>query len=118
MLLVAGVLTKLDFNVLWRYFSWSNQTLAMITLWVITSYLLRNRKKKRISLISAVPATFMTAVSVTYILIADEGFKFTKDIAYPSGIGFAIACFIGYLIVCYKVQQKRNARKESERSNP
>ena len=118
MLVVAGILTKLDFNVLWRYFSWSNQTLAMITLWVITSYLLRNRKKKRISLISAVPATFMTAVSVTYILIADEGFRFTKSVAYPSGIGFAIACFIGYLIVCYKVQQKRNARKESERSNP
>ena len=65
-------------------------------------------------MISAVPATFMTAVSVTYILIADEGFKFTKDIAYPSGIGFAVVCFIGYLIVCYKVAQKRKAANKGE----
>lgn len=26
------IITQLDFNVLWRYFSWSNQTLAMISL--------------------------------------------------------------------------------------
>ena len=32
LLAVGAVLTQLDFNVLWRYFSWSNQTLAMITL--------------------------------------------------------------------------------------
>ncbi|MBR3082802.1 MAG: carbon starvation protein A, partial [Clostridiales bacterium] len=38
---VSAVLTQLDFNVLWRYFSWSNQTLAMISLWVATSYLVK-----------------------------------------------------------------------------
>jgi carbon starvation protein CstA len=27
---ISAVLTQLDFNILWRYFSWSNQTLAMI----------------------------------------------------------------------------------------
>ena len=43
---IGAVLTQLDFNVLWRYFSWSNQTLAMISLWVATAYLLKNGKKK------------------------------------------------------------------------
>ena len=44
LLAVGAVLTQLDFNVLWRYFSWSNQTLAMITLWVATAYLVKRRK--------------------------------------------------------------------------
>ena len=68
-LLAAGViLTQLDFNVLWRYFSWSNQTLAMISLWVATAYLLKNKDSKWISLITAMPAAFMSAVIMTYIL--------------------------------------------------
>ena len=42
---LGAVLTQLDFNVLWRYFSWSNQTLAMVALWVATVYLVKNAKK-------------------------------------------------------------------------
>nr|MCR5468217.1 carbon starvation protein A [Lachnospiraceae bacterium] len=37
LLALGSILTQLDFNVLWRYFSWSNQTLAMVSLWVATS---------------------------------------------------------------------------------
>ena len=40
---ISAVLTQLDFNVLWRYFSWSNQTLAMIALWVATAFLLKTK---------------------------------------------------------------------------
>ncbi len=94
---VGAVLTQLDFDVLWRYFSWSNQTLAMIALWVATSYLLKNAKNKIGSLVTALPATFMSAVSMTYILMADEGFKLGAGIAYPCGVVFAIGCFAFYL---------------------
>ena len=98
-LLGAGaLLTQLDFNVLWRYFSWSNQTLAMIALWVATAYLVKNGKNKIGSLLTAVPASFMSAVSLTYILMADEGFKLRAAIAYPSGIVFAAALFILYIV--------------------
>lgn len=31
--LIGGILTVVDFNIIWRYFAWSNQTLAMIGLW-------------------------------------------------------------------------------------
>ncbi len=93
LLAVAAVLTQLDFNVLWRYFSWSNQTLAMISLWVATAYLLKTHDNKRVSLVTALPATFMSAVSMTYILMAKEGFRLSAGIAYPVGTVFAAALF-------------------------
>ncbi len=96
---VSAVLTQLDFNVLWRYFSWSNQTLAMISLWVATSYLIRNKKQRFISLITAIPASFMTAVSVTYILVAKEGFKLSTAIGYPIGLIAAAVLFVTYIIL-------------------
>jgi carbon starvation protein CstA len=88
---VGALLTQLDFNVLWRYFSWSNQTLAMIALWVATLYILRTHEKKNRALITALPAAFMTAVSVTYILMADEGFRLSSTIAYLVGAIVAVA---------------------------
>lgn len=99
-LLAAGaVLTQLDFNVLWRYFSWSNQTLAMIALWVATAYLMKEGKYRFGSFITAMPAAFMSAVSMTYILMADEGFKLSNTVSYPIGIGFAAILFVIYTIV-------------------
>ncbi len=93
LLLVGAVLTRLDFNVLWRYFSWSNQTLAMISLWVATVYLMKKGTSRFASLFTAFPASFMTAVSTTYILMAEEGFKISGSIAYPLGVIAAGALF-------------------------
>lgn len=97
-LLTAGaVLTKLDFNVLWRYFSWSNQTLAMISLWVSTAFLLKYKENKMVSLVTALPATFMSGVSFTYIMMAKEGFRINASIAYP--VGFILAmCLLGFYL--------------------
>jgi carbon starvation protein CstA len=95
---ISAVLTQLDFNVLWRYFSWSNQTLAMIALWVATAFLLKTKDKWIPTLLTALPATFMTAVSVTYILVAQEGFKLSYEIGYPIGIAAAAAAFTAYVI--------------------
>ena len=96
---IGAALTQMDFDVLWRYFSWSNQTLAMISLWVATAYLLKNGKKKIYSLLTALPATFMSAVSMTYIMIAKEGFELGKGISYAAGAGFALALFVVYICV-------------------
>ncbi|MBQ3316907.1 MAG: carbon starvation protein A, partial [Spirochaetales bacterium] len=108
LLAIAAILTQLDFNVLWRYFSWSNQTLAMITLWMITAYRLKNKDSVLYSLISAVPATFMSAVSMTYILIAKEGLRLPKAAAYPAGIVFACACFAFYIAKAGKRRRELN----------
>ena len=81
---LAFFVMMIDFSVLWRYFAWCNQTLAVFTLWAVTVYLAR---KKKLYIITLLPAMFMTAVSVSYILFAPrpEGF----------GIGYGIAVGIG-----------------------
>ena len=94
---LGAILTQLDFNVLWRYFSWSNQTLAMISLWTTTAYFLKVKADKKTSLITALPATFMSAVSMTYILMAKEGFKLPASVGYPVGIVFACILFGIYI---------------------
>ena len=71
------------FKIIWRYFAWCNQTLATITLWAITVYLVRAKKNFWVSLI---PGLFMTCVCSTYILIAPEGLQISGTIAYPVGI--------------------------------
>lgn len=106
LLLTGAVLTQVDFNIIWRYFSWSNQTLAMIALWAIAAYLLQQGKLKYSSLIAACPAAFMTAVSLTYILMAPEGFVLPGYIAYPAGIALALAAFVFYLVQWLKSGQK------------
>lgn len=90
MLALAGLCSTIDFNALWRYTSWSNQTLAMITLWVATAYLLKTNAKPYVSLLTAFPAAFMSAVSVTYILMAEEGFRIVALISYPIGCACAV----------------------------
>lgn len=99
MLVIVGVLTQVDFSVIWRYFGWTNQTLAMVSLWVATSYLIKNSRYRFGSLVTALPAAFMSAVSMTYLLMAKEGFSLSANIGYPAGAAFAAALFIVYVVV-------------------
>lgn len=104
---VASVLTQIDFDVLWRYFSWSNQTLAAVALWVGARFLEQNGKGRLAPYLAALPGAFMTAVSVTYILMAEEGFRLSALIAYPAGIAFAAAMLITYTIHFVKIRRER-----------
>ena len=63
-ILVWSFVNKDSFEILWRYFAWANQVLAMVTLWAITVYLAKEKKKYIFSLI---PAMFMTMVTMTFI---------------------------------------------------
>lgn len=92
LLAVGGILSQMDFNIIWRYFSWTNQTLAMIVLWTGAVYLYRTKKTSGAWKIPFVPATFMSAVSCTYILQAPEGLQLSTAISYPVGIAFAVLC--------------------------
>lgn len=84
---ITFALMIVDFQVLWRYFAWSNQTLAMITLWAVTVYLARNGRRY---LITLVPAMFMTVVTVSYILLAPEGLRLDYAVSILVGCIFAI----------------------------
>lgn len=84
---IAFLLTQIDFAVVWRYFAWSNQTLATIVLWTITAYLCFENKNYWIT---AIPAIFMTMVCSTYILVAPEGFRLPTLISYAGGFVFTL----------------------------
>ena len=115
LLTVGGLLTWFaisndkGFGIIWRYFSWSNQTLAMISLWVATAYLIKKGKYRFGSLITAIPAAFMSAVSMTYILMSDEGLRLSAAIAYPIGGAFAGVLFVVYFVLwMFYVRKKTN----------
>ena len=107
LLAVGALLTQVNFDIIWRYFSWSNQTLAMITLWAAAMYLVRNAQKWWYSLMCALPAAFMSGVSSTYILMAEEGFQISQSIAYPVGIVFSLACFLLYLVKAISISKQQ-----------
>lgn len=90
LLAIGGLLSQINFNIVWRYFSWTNQTLAMIVLWTGAVYLYRTHESKLVSLIAAIPAFFMSIVTSTYILQAKEGLQFPTSITYPAGFVIAV----------------------------
>ena len=70
------------FNIIWSYFGWANQTLAVFTLWAITVYLVREQKAYWITLL---PAIFMTVVCSTFIIISKNAFGLDMMIGYGVG---------------------------------
>ncbi|MDR2772911.1 MAG: carbon starvation protein A [Elusimicrobiota bacterium] len=96
-LMIGAILSQFDYQIIWRYFAWSNQTLATIVLWAGSVYLFKHSKSKLYAIMPAVPATFMTAVTVTYIFIAPEGFTLSPAIGYPVGIIAAAVCLFLFI---------------------
>ena len=70
LILIYNLSDPAGFEKIWRYFAWSNQTLAVFTLWAITIYLSRKGKPYWITLI---PSLFMMALVITYILFDRSG---------------------------------------------
>lgn len=87
---VGYVITKLPFQKIWVYFGWSNQTLAALVLWAGAVHLAR---EKRFHWIATVPAVFMTAVSLTFILQAKIGFRLPYDTSVMLGAALSLAAF-------------------------
>lgn len=86
---IGFILTKVNFNIIWRYFGFSNQTLATVVLWTTAMYLIKVRRN---ALIAIVPAVFMTAVCITFIMMSPIGFGLAISTSYIIGIiGTAVA---------------------------
>ena len=102
LLAVGAFVGHLDYAIVWRYFSWTNQTLAMIVLWTASMYLYKAKKNYWLT---AVPATFMSAVSMTYFFCAEECLGLSTKVAYPVGIILA-AAFLGIFIHATKKPMK------------
>lgn len=89
---ISFCLLFLDFNVLWRYFAWTNQTLATFALWAGAIHLVRRWKgagrNSGAFLYAFCPAVFMTFMCTSYIFMAPEGFTLSL------GVSLAIAAFV------------------------
>ena len=67
------------FNVLWRYFSWANESTAVFAFAMITVYMMRNKMPYLMALL---PGMFYMYVVTSYILNAQIGFNLPWAAAY------------------------------------
>ncbi|MFV0321962.1 MAG: carbon starvation protein A [Alphaproteobacteria bacterium] len=96
------VLTFVDFQVLWRYFGFSNQSLAAIMLWAGAAYLVAQGS---FHWICSLPATFMTAVCTAYILSAKIGFNMQIEYAQIAGIIIGILSLITFVALKKRIHK-------------
>ena len=106
---IGFVISLGNFNVIWRYFGWANQTLAMVMLWAAAAYLIKNGK---LHWICTIPATFMTAVTFAYISAEKIGLNLPYDIANWIGIAAAVLAFIAFFMAFGR--KKANAAPPTE----
>src|SRR5690625_66239 len=100
---ISILLTQIDFNILWRYFSWANQATASIALWIGTMYLFIKGKNYIISLI---PAIFISYMVFVYILNAKIGFQLDLNVSYIIGLVLTVVLTVMFFI------KARNNKKE------
>lgn len=92
-----------DFTVLWRYFAWTNQTMACFMLWAAAVWLTR---KGHSCWIAFLPSLFMSVVCTSYILIAPEGFGLPLYIGLGAGVALMIVQGTHFLLKIWKKPSK------------
>lgn len=93
-LFVVGYgITLINFDIVWRYFAWANQTLAAVVLWAIYIWLAR---KKRNYWVALIPALAMTFIVTCFVFVSPQFFGIENKI-----LAFALAALstvaLGYL---------------------
>ena len=93
-LFVVGYgITLVNFDVVWRYFAWANQTLAAVVLWSIYVWLARRKRNYWVAL---VPAVAMTFVVTCFVYISPQFFGIeNRVIAFALATVTTVLC--GYL---------------------
>ncbi|MCP2034624.1 carbon starvation protein CstA [Planomicrobium sp. HSC-17F08] len=103
---ISVLLTQIDFNLLWRYFSWANQATAAIALWIGTMYLYIQGKNY---LVSMAPAIFITYMVFVYILNQKIGFNLDLNISFI--IGFVLTIII---VAMFYAKARKNREEDVE----
>ena len=99
-LLIFSLADNEGFQVIWRYFAWGNQFLAMVTLWAVTVFLSR-LKKGGWYWITLVPALFMTMVTSSFLLVAEKeglGSLLPRTAGYCIAAAFTLALGILFFL--------------------
>ena len=96
---VSLALMFIDFNLLWRYFTWANQATAVIALFVSSSYLFLKDRNYHLTL---APGVFMLYMVILYLLTEQIGFGLSMSISY----WISLAVTAG-LLIAFAVQMKK-----------
>jgi len=91
---IGFIISTQNFSTIWRYFGFSNQCLSALVLWASAAYLAQRGK---LHWIATLPATFMTAVCVTFIANAQIGFGLDYDTSVIIGLIGAVVAFAIFL---------------------
>ena len=102
-LFAAGIaLTFVNFDVVWRYFAWTNQALASVVLWCIVVYL---HKENRNYWVALIPAIFMTYICSSFVFVSKQFVGMgTAPMAYVWG---GVATVVLTAIVVLKMVRSR-----------
>lgn len=109
---ISIALTQIDFNILWRYFSWANQSTAVIALFVGAMYLYIAKKNYWVSLL---PGIFMLYTVLVYILNAQIGFRLSMNISYIIGAIISVILVVTFFVAAKK-QRAANIPLEDDLS--
>ena len=102
-------LTFVNFDVVWRYFAWSNQALASVVLWCIVAYLF---KEKRNYWVALIPAVFMTYICSSFVFVSNQFVGMgAAPLAYLFG-GVATVAISAYMIFTLVRNSKQELLKK------
>ena len=101
LILIYSLSDPAGFEKIWRYFAWSNQTLATFTLWAITVYLAQKKKPYWITLI---PALFMMSVVLTYILFDRSGIALSYTVSVTTAVVVTLLSAVWFFLRLPKMQ--------------
>ena len=88
---VAFFFCKVDFSTAWSYLGIANQILATLVLWTGAAYLI---SKGRAHWMCSLPATFLTFVCVSFLVIAPLGLGLAPVIGYVAGAVTALPLLV------------------------
>ena len=101
---VGVALTFVNFDIVWRYFAWTNQALATVVLWCIVVYL---HKERRNYWVAIVPAVFMTYICASFVFVSTQFVGMgAVPMAYVWG---GVATIVITLLMAYKILRSRKA---------
>lgn len=111
---IVLIYSKMDtngFNILWRYFSFANETCAVFAFALATVYLCSKRK---LWIMTLIPGAFYMFVCSSYLLNASIGFGLEWTAAYI----VAGVLTVAYIVLVLRAGFVRRAKLDSGEINP
>ncbi|MBZ4676155.1 MAG: carbon starvation protein [Anaerophaga sp.] len=108
---IGFVLSQLEFATIWKYLGLSNQVVAVVVLWAAAMYLAKVEKPHWML---SLPATFMTTVCITYLLVApvkNGGLFIDTSVGYWIGVLLGIASLVLFL---FRVRKNQKGKTMSQ----